>query len=101
MYVLIGGKEMQNKLCKGAVGMLMVATMALGFTPAAFAGGPTQDNDTATAAGGNGGDGGLAIAIGICAVQIAVIGDAGCANNGVADASGGDGGNATAIADQN
>jgi hypothetical protein len=102
MYALIGGKEMQNKLRTGAIGMLMVATMALGFTPAALAGGgPTQDNDTATAVGGNGGNGGLAIGIGVCAIQIAIIGNAGCANNGVADASGGNGGNATAFADQN
>ncbi|MGH8906697.1 MAG: hypothetical protein ACRD0K_09315 [Egibacteraceae bacterium] len=83
----------------------LAALMVLGSAPAAHAdpkkGGPTQDNDSASAQGGNGGDGGLAIGIGICAIQIAVIGNAGCANNGVADASGGNGGNATAIADQN
>ena len=79
----------------------LVALLALGSAPAAFAGGPFQDNDSATAVGGNGGNGGLALGVGICAIQIAVLGDAGCANNGVADASGGDGGSATAIADQN
>jgi hypothetical protein len=84
---------------------MLVALMALSATPA-FAGGkkgggPYQDNDTASAVGGNGGNGGAAVAIGICAIQIAVIGDAGCANNGVADGSGGDGGNAVAVADQN
>jgi hypothetical protein len=85
---------------------MLVALMALASTPA-YAGakkggaGPHQDNDTATAVGGNGGNGGAAVAIGICAVQIAVLGDAGCPNNGVADASGGNGGKAVAIADQN
>ncbi|MGH8906693.1 MAG: hypothetical protein ACRD0K_09295 [Egibacteraceae bacterium] len=90
---------MQRKLRTRVVGTLTVAMMALGFAPAAFA--QTQDNDIASAIGGNGGDGGLAVGVGICAIQIAVIGDAGCASNGVADASGGNGGNATAIADQN
>jgi hypothetical protein len=90
-------RKVQTVLASAA----LAALMALGSAPAAFAGGPTQDNDTATAAGGNGGNGGIAIGVGVCAIQIAVIGNAGCANNGVADASGGNGGNATAIADEN
>lgn len=85
----------------GIAGVLMVAAMSMGFAPAALAGGNEQDNDIATAIGGNGGNGGLALGIGICAIQIAVVGGAGCPNNGVADASGGDGGNATATADNN
>ncbi len=80
---------------------MLAALMALGSAPAAHAGGPSQDNDTATAVGGNGGNGGLAVGVGICAIQIAVVGGAGCPNNGVADASGGNGGNALAEADIN
>ena len=79
----------------------LVALLALGSAPAAFAGGPFQDNDSATAVGGNGGNGGLAAGVGICLIQIAVIGDAGCPNDGVADGSGGNGGVANAFADQN
>ncbi len=89
------------KFRKVLASTMLAALMALGSAPAAHAGGPRQDNDTATAVGGNGGNGGAAVAIGVCAIQIAVVGDAGCANNGVADASGGDGGNATATADDN
>ncbi|MGH8930371.1 MAG: hypothetical protein ACRDZO_06975 [Egibacteraceae bacterium] len=78
---------------------VLAGLMVLGSAPAAHA--DLQDSDTATAIAGNGGNGGVAVAIGVCAIQIAVLGPAGCANNGVADASGGDGGNATAIADEN
>ncbi|MGH8930368.1 MAG: hypothetical protein ACRDZO_06960 [Egibacteraceae bacterium] len=89
------------KFRKVLASTMLAALMALGSAPAAHAGGPRQDNDIATAIGGNGGNGGAAVAIGVCAIQVAVVGDAGCANNGVADASGGDGGNATATADEN
>jgi hypothetical protein len=74
----------------------MLALMALGFAPAVHA--DTLDNDVATATGGNGGNGGLAVGIGVCAINIAG-GPAGCQNNGVGDASGGNGGNAKAVAD--
>ncbi len=89
---------------------LLAALMALGSAPMAFAGddddddggkGPRQDNDVAAAIGGNGGNGGLAVGVGICAIQIAVVGDAGCPNNGVAAAGGGNGGDAKAVADEN
>jgi hypothetical protein len=88
-------KKMRSVLVSGMVAALMV----LGSAPAAHAG--VLDNDTATAIGGHGGNGGLAVAVGICAINIAVIGDAGCGLNGVADASGGDGGDAKALADVN
>ncbi len=78
---------------------MLAALMALGSAPAAHA--DVQDEDVATAIGGNGGNGGLAVGVGVCAIQISVLSFAGCPNNGVADASGGNGGNATAIADQN
>jgi hypothetical protein len=81
----------------------LAALMALGSAPAAYAGvkGGLQDNDVATAVGGNGGNGGIAVGIGVCAVNVSILGPAGCANNGVADASGGNGGSAEAIADFN
>jgi hypothetical protein len=76
--------------------LTLAALMALGFAPAAHA--DTLDDDVATATGGNGGNGGLAVGIGICAINVSG-GPAGCQNNGVGDASGGNGGNAKAIAD--
>jgi hypothetical protein len=88
-------KKMRSVLVSGMVAALMV----LGSAPAAHAG--YLDNDKATAIGGHGGNGGIAAGIGVCLINIAVIGDAGCAKNGVADASGGDGGDAKAIADLN
>ena len=90
-------RKVQTVLASAA----LAALMALGSAPAAFAGGPLQDNDIATAVGGNGGNGGIAAGVGICLIQIAVIGDAGCPNDGVADGSGGNGGVANAFADQN
>jgi hypothetical protein len=77
---------------------VLAALTALSTAPVAYAGGDLQDNDVATATGGNGGNGGLAVGIGVCAINIAG-GPAGCENNGVALAGGGDGGNAKAIAD--
>ncbi|MGH8906694.1 MAG: hypothetical protein ACRD0K_09300 [Egibacteraceae bacterium] len=96
---LQGGIMTYRKVRTVVASSVLAALMVLGAAPAQAS--PRQDNDTATAAGGNGGDGGAAVAIGVCAIQIAVVGNAGCANNGVADASGGNGGDATAIADQN
>ncbi len=75
---------------------MLAASMALGFALAAHA--ATLDNDVAAATGGNGGNGGLAVGIGVCAINISG-GPAGCQNNGVGDASGGNGGNAKAVAD--
>ena len=97
------GQVMQRSMRTGITGALLVATMSLGLAPAALAMDTEvkQDNDIATAVGGNGGNGGLAVGIGVCAIQIAVVGNAGCPNNGVADASGGDGGHAKAVADEN
>ncbi|MGH8930369.1 MAG: hypothetical protein ACRDZO_06965 [Egibacteraceae bacterium] len=89
------------KFRKVLASTMLAALMALGSAPAAHAGGPRQDNDEATAIGGNGGNGGAAIGVGVCLIQIAVVGDAGCPNNGVADASGGNGGSAEALADIN
>jgi hypothetical protein len=89
----------QRKVRSALVSTMLAALMALGSAPAAHAG--IVDNDTAIATGGNGGNGGLAIGIGVCLINVSLFGDAGCANNGVADASGGDGGDAKAIADLN
>ncbi|MGH8909889.1 MAG: hypothetical protein ACRD0K_26190 [Egibacteraceae bacterium] len=75
----------------------LAALMAMGSAPAALA--ATLDNDVATAVGGNGGNGGLAVGIGVCAINISLAAPAGCQNNGVGDASGGNGGDAAAIAD--
>jgi hypothetical protein len=88
-------QKIQTILASSALAALMV----MGSTPAAHAG--LQDNDVATAVGGNGGNGGIAVGVGVCAINISVLAAAGCANNGVADASGGNGGSAEAIADFN
>ncbi len=90
---------MHQQLRTVVASSVVAALMALGSAPAAHAG--ILDNDTATAIGGHGGNGGIAVGVGLCLINIAVIGDAGCGNNGVADASGGDGGDAEAIADLN
>ncbi len=99
---------MSNRKARNVLASTVLAgLMVLGSAPAAHAedddkgGRNLQDSDVATAIAGNGGNGGVAVAVGVCAIQVAVLGPAGCANNGVADASGGDGGNATAIADEN
>jgi hypothetical protein len=90
---------MKHRNVRTVLASSMLATlMALGSAPAAYAGGGLQDNDVAVAKGGNGGNGGIAVGVGVCAVNIAG-GAAGCENNGVGDASGGDGGSAKAIAD--
>jgi len=72
--------------------VVIMGMMMVGFVPVAHAG------DHAIAKGGAGGAGGIAVAVGVCAVNIAIVGDAGCADTGVADASGGHGGKAIAIA---
>lgn len=82
---------LRNKLRIVVMVVLIVGTMMFGLAPAAHAGG------AAFARGGDGGNGGIAVGVGVCAVNIAIVGSAGCKNNGVADASGGDGGNAVAI----
>lgn len=71
--------------------LLVMGMITIGLIPMANAG-------TAVAVGGNGGNGGAAVGVGVCAVNIAVFGNAGCRNNGVAKANGGNGGKAVAIA---
>jgi len=71
------------------VAILMVGMLMVGFVPSAYAG--------VRARGGNGGNGGIAVGVGVCAVNISLLGSAGCRNNGTANASGGNGGNAIAI----
>jgi hypothetical protein len=93
---------MQQKSRMRVVGALMVAAMALGSAPAAYADvSGVVDEDIAHAVGGHGGNGGAAVGVGVCLINVSLFGDAGCRNNGVADASGGDGGDAEAIADLN
>ncbi len=93
---------MQRKLRTIIASSMLAALMALGSAPAAHADGKlTQDNDVATAIGGNGGNGGIAVGVGVCLINVSVLAAAGCANNGVGDASGGNGGSAIAIADEN
>jgi hypothetical protein len=74
--------------------MLIAAMAAMmlgtGFASAAFAGG---DDDGPVAKGGDGGDGGIGIGIGVCAI-IASCDDVG-SNNG----AGGDGGDAKVVED--
>ncbi len=89
---------MQRKLRTIIASSMLAALMALGSAPAAHA---TEDNDVATAIGGNGGNGGIAVGVGVCLINVSVLAAAGCANNGVGDASGGNGGSAIAIADEN
>lgn len=75
---------MKNKKLRPMVAGVLAA-LTLGSTPAAHA----VDNLDASDAG----RGGLAAGVGLCnvlGIQLALVGDAGCAVNGVADASGGD-----------
>jgi hypothetical protein len=89
----------QRKLRSILASSTLAVLMALGSAPAAHA--TVQDNDVAVAKGGNGGNGGIAVGVGVCAVNVSLLANAGCTNNGVGDASGGNGGSAEAIADFN
>ncbi|MGH8909888.1 MAG: hypothetical protein ACRD0K_26185 [Egibacteraceae bacterium] len=90
-------RKLQTILASAALAALTV----LGSAPAAYADNVVEDNDVATAQGGNGGNGGIAVGVGVCAINVSLLAPAGCQNNGVGDASGGNGGDASAIADFN
>jgi hypothetical protein len=89
----------QGKLQTIVGSSLLAAVMALGSAPMVHA--SVLDNDVATAVGGNGGNGGIAVGVGVCAINVSLLATAGCGLNGVGDASGGNGGNAEAVADYN